>query len=164
MLFTDSPAIAPEDLADHETAILYTASSEGINLTVKIRLARDEVGLELLAHFPQLGLVNVALKNIVVTPALRLWLIFHTLEIVYRDAYHNQLNDRYKAKWDEYRDLSAFASGLLFQIGIGTVIDPIPQAQHPVLSLVTGGLTAAQYFVQVAWRNAAGDEGGPSEL
>ena len=163
MLFTDSPAIGIQDLADHETAILDTAHVEGINLTIKIGLARDEVGLQLLAQFPQIGLVNIALKNVVVTPALRLWLIFHTLEIVYRDAYHNQLNDRYKAKWDEYKDLSAFASGLLYQIGVGTSLDPIPQADHPLLSLVSGSLGPAKYFVEVAWRNVSGEEGSPSE-
>jgi len=164
MLFTDGPAITPQDLSNHETGILDTASTEGINLTIKIRLARDEVGLQLLSQFPQLGLVNVALMNVVVTPALRLWLIFHTLEIAYRDAYHNQLNDRYKAKWDEYKDLSKFASGLLFQIGIGTVIDPIAQAAHPLLSAVSGSIAAAKYFVQVAWRNVNGAEGAPSEV
>src|SRR6266567_2079247 len=170
MLFTDSPAIAIEDLADHETVILDTASTEGINLTVKIGLATDEVGLQLQSRFPQLGvvnnasltpsllgLVNLKLNNVVVTPALRLWLIFHTLEIVYRDAYHNQLNDRYKAKWDEYKDLSAFASGLLFQIGIGTVVDPILQADHPLLSQAAGTLTAEKYFVQVSWKNLNGE-------
>jgi len=104
MLFTDNPAIAIENLADHETVILDTASTEGINLTVKIVLGTDEVGLQLQSRFPQLSL-----NSVVVTPALRLWLIFHTLEIVYRDSYHNQLNDRYKAKWDEYKDLSSFA-------------------------------------------------------
>jgi hypothetical protein len=164
MLFTDSPAISPKDLADHETAILDTAHNEAIHLTVKILLARDEVGLQLLARYPELGLVNVGLRNTVVTPALRLWLVFHTLEIVYRDAYHNQLNDRYKAKWDEYRDLSSFAAGLLFQIGIGTVVDPIPQAERPVLSLVPGSLATGTYFVQVGWRNLNGEEGAPSEL
>src|SRR5947208_14756395 len=161
MLFTDSPAIAIEDLADDETVILDTASTERINLTVKIGLATNEVGLQLQSRFPQLGLVNNAvgtpgliglvnfkLNNVVVTAGLRLWLIFHTLEIVYRDAYHNQLNDRYKAKWDEYRDLSTFASGLLFQIGIGTAVDPIPQPNHPLLSLVPGSLAPAEYFAQ----------------
>ena len=112
MLFTDNPAITPQDLADHETVILDTASIEGINLTIKIELATDEVGLQLQSQFPQLGLANVALMNVAVTPALRLWLIFHTLEIVYRDAYHNQLNDRYRAKWHEYKDLSAFFDSL----------------------------------------------------
>jgi hypothetical protein len=164
MLFTDRPTITPQDLADHETAILDTSNIEGIDLTIKVGLATDEVGLQLQSQFPPLGLANIALKNVVVTPALRLWLIFHTLEIVYRDAYHNQLNDRYKAKWDEYKDLSAFASGLLFQIGIGTVINPVPQAAHPLLGQVTGSLTPAEYFVQVVWRNASSEEGGPSEL
>ena len=116
MLLTDHTVIAIEDLADHETVILDTANTEGINLTVKIGLATDEVALELESRFLDFGLVNVTLNNIVVTPALRLWLIFHTLEIVYRDAYHNQLNDRYQAKWDEYKNLSVFASGLLFRI------------------------------------------------
>src|SRR5438477_6207249 len=158
MLFTDRPTITAQDLADHETVILDTANIEGISLTIKIGLATDEVGLQLLSQFPQLGLVNIQLKNVVVTPALRLWVIFHTLEIVYRDAYHNQLNDRYKAKWDEYKDLSAYASGLLFEIGIGTVVDPIPQAEHPLLGLTAGSLTPAKYFVRVAWRNASGEE------
>jgi len=164
MLFTDSPAIAIEDLANHETAILETASTEGINLTVKIGLAGDEVGLQLQSRFPQLGLVNFALDNVVITPALRLWLIFHTLEIVYRDSYHNQLNDRYKAKWDEYKNLSAFASGLLFKIGVGTVVHPIPQALPPQLSLAAGTLATAKYFVQIGWINANGEEGRPSEM
>ena len=146
------------------TVNLVPASTEGINLTVKIGLARDEVGLQMQSRFPQLGLVNIGLMNVVITPALRLWLIFHTLEIVYRDAYHNQLNDRYKAKWDEYKDLSTFASGLLFQIGIGTVVAPVPQTDHPRLSLVAGSLTPAKYFVQVAWRNVSGEEGNPSEM
>src|SRR5258708_13490752 len=114
MLLTDTSAIEIEDLADHETSILDTASTEGINLTVKIGLATDEVGLQMQSRFPALGLVNIGLNNVVITPALRLWLIFHTLEIVYRAAYHNQLNARYKAKWDEHTDLSANASALLF--------------------------------------------------
>src|SRR5262245_23280913 len=164
MLFTDNPPIRISDLADHETAILETASIEGINFTTKVGLARDEVGLQLQSQFPQLGLANIALNNVVITPALRLWLIFHTLEIVYRDAFHNQLNDRYKAKWDEYKDLSSLVSGLLFQIGVGTVVDPIPQADHPLLSLAPGTLAPAKYFVEVAWRNAIGEEGCPSEL
>jgi hypothetical protein len=164
MLFTDSPAITLQDLADHETVILETAHTEGINLTVKIGLARDETGLQLQSQFPQLGLVNIDLTNVVVTPALRLWLIFHTLEIVYRDAFYNQLNDRYKAKWNEYKELSSFATQLLYRIGIGTVADPVPQAAHPQLSLVAGSLTAGKYFVVVTWKNINGEEGGPSEM
>ena len=169
MLFTDNPAIAIEDLADYETAVLDTAHTEGINLTVKISLATNEVGLQLQSRFTPLAAngngtdPQLTLANIVITPPLRLWLLFHTLELVYRDAYFSQLNDRYQAKWNEYKDLSTSAAALLFQIGVGTVADPIPQAVHPKLSLVTGTLAPAKYFVEVSWKNVTGQEGGPSE-
>jgi hypothetical protein len=169
MLFTDNPSIAIEDLADYETAILDTALTEGINLTVKIRLAINEVGLQLQSQFTPLGTNGFAispqltLSNIVVTPPLRLWLLFHTLELVYRDAYFSQLNDRYQAKWNEYKDLSTSAAALLLQIGVGTVADPISQAVHPGLSLVTGALAPAKYFVEVSWENVSGQQGRPSE-
>jgi len=169
MLFTDNPAIAIEDLADYETAILDTAQTEAINLTVKIRLAINEVGLQLESRFTPLGtngvpnMPRLTLANIVVTPPLRLWLLFHTLELVYRDAYFSQLNDRYQAKWNEYKDLSISAAALLFQIGVGTVPDPILQAVHPKLSRVAGALAAAKYFVEVSWKNVTCQEGSHSE-
>ncbi len=169
MLFTDSPAVTIEDLANYETGILPTAVSEGINLTVKIALAATEVGLQLESQFPPLGATNtlpgsgLTLSNIVVTPALKLWLTYHTLELVYRDAYFSQLNDRYQAKWNEYQSLSTTAAGLLFQIGVGTVLDPIQQADPPKLSLVPGTLTAGKYFAEVTWLSVSGDEGAPSE-
>ncbi len=169
MLFTDSPAIAIEDLANYETGILDTAATEGINLTIKIVLAANEVGLQLQSQFAPLGTMNntpssgLTLANIVVTPAMQLWLIYHTLELVYRDAYFSQLNDRYQAKWVEYQSLSTAAASQLFQIGIGTVLDPIPQATQPALSLVAGTLTAAKYFVEVSWMDVGGSEGAPSE-
>jgi hypothetical protein len=169
MLFTDNPAIAIEDLADYETAILGTAQTEAINLTVKIGLAINEIGLQLQSRFTPLGvngifpLPRLTLSNIVVTPPLRLWLLFHTLELVYRDAYFSQLNDRYQAKWNEYKDLSTSAAALLFQIGVGTVANPILQAVHPKLSLVAGSLAPAKYFIEVSWMNVTGQEGGPSE-
>jgi hypothetical protein len=169
MLFTDSPAITIEDLANYETGILDTAATEGINLTIKIALATSEVGLQLQSQFTPLGTTNnlpntgLTLTNIVVTPAMEPWLIYHTLELVYRDAYFSQLNDRYQEKWNEYQNLSAAASALLFQIGVGTVLDPVPQADQPTLSLVPGTLTAAKYFVEVSWVSVSGGEGAPSE-
>ena len=169
MLFTDSPAITIEDLANYETGILDTAATEGINLTTKIALAANEVGLQLQSQFAPLGTTNntpnfgLTLTNIVVTPAMQLWLIYHTLELVYRDAYFSQLNDRYQAKWNEYQSLSTSASEQLFVIGVGTVLDPVPQANQPALSLAAGTLAAAKYFVEVSWLDVSGSEGAPSE-
>ncbi len=169
MLFTDSPAITIEDLADYETSVLDTAATEGINLTVKIRLATNEVGIQLEAQFAPLAATGLAgspgltLENIVVTRPMVSWLVYHTLELVYRDAYFSQLNDRYKAKWTQYTTLATSASALLFQIGIGTTPNPVPQAENPALSLTAGALTPGKYFVEVTWLNAAGEEGSPSE-
>ncbi|MGH9660802.1 MAG: hypothetical protein ACRD96_19800 [Bryobacteraceae bacterium] len=166
-LYTDSAVYTLEDLAGYETGLLDTASTEGINLTVKTELAREEVGLILLSALQRVEVPELSghdLKNVVVTTPLRLWQIFHTLAIVYRDAYFNQLNDRYKGKWDEYRELGRFAAALLAQIGVGTVVNPVPEADAPLLSLVPGSLTAARYFVRVSWLNAAGQEGAPGKL
>jgi hypothetical protein len=43
------------------------------------------------------------------------------------------------------------------------VADPIPQAVHQALSLVSGTLAPAKYFVEVSWKNVTGQEGSPSE-
>ncbi len=161
-LFTDSPAFGLEDMAAHETGILDTASTEGIDLIQKISLAIEEVGIELLASLSrQAGAesAGIALGSVVVTSPLRLWQIFHTLEVVYRDAYHSQLNDRYKGKGQEYRDLSRWAAGKLTEIGLGLAADPIPQADAPQLSSQFGGLADGRYFACVAWVNAGGQEG-----
>lgn len=173
-LFTDGPAFTIEELAAHETAILDTANTEGIDLTKKIELAREQVGLELQSVLQRSGpnrymgnlaaTAPISLGNVVVTAPLRLWQVFHTLSVVYRDAYFNQLNDRYKAKWTEYQDLAKWASRMLQGIGVGTVADPVSQADIAEVSQTAGALASGTYFVKVAWRNAAGEDGMPGPL
>ncbi|MBI3471467.1 MAG: hypothetical protein HY013_08925 [Candidatus Solibacter usitatus] len=155
-LFTDSPAIDIVDLTAYESSILETANAEGIDLTVKIGLAKEEAGAQLE------GLTE--LEGVVVTAPLRLWQLFHTLALVYRDAYHSQLNDRYRGKWQEYRGLARWASELLFQVGIGYARDPIPEAEAPQLSAAIGALAAGTYFARTSWLNAAGEEGSAGKL
>ncbi len=104
------------------------------------------------------------LCSIVVTHPLQMWHTFHTLELVYRDAYYNQLNDRYLAKWNTYINLSKWASGLLFQTGVGMVADPVAIAQIPQLTVTSGTRPATAYFVQVTWLNGHGEEGMPSAV
>ena len=54
-LYTDSPVFTIEDLAGHETGLLDTAGTEGIDLTTKIKLAIEEVGLQLLSALRRLA-------------------------------------------------------------------------------------------------------------
>ena len=132
-------------------------------MTRKLELAKDEVGLEIASAMARSGANgDRELKQVVFTPALRAWYVFHTLAIAYREAYHSQLNERFKGKWQEYRDLAKWASQLLFEIGVGMVSDPVPEASKPSVQAVAGSMDAGSYFVRVAWVNAAGEEGLPS--
>jgi hypothetical protein len=180
-LFTDAPISTLDQLAAQDTAVLDVASNEGIDASAKISLAQQELGVELTSAFsrsafsstsPSLwwpgsvatSLSVLQLPNIVVTPPLQLWHTFRTLALIYRDAYGNQLNDRYAAKWKEYQDLAKWASTMLFQTGIGVVSDPITVAGSPEVDLLSGLQPATMYYVQVAWLNSSGEEGMASPV
>lgn len=159
-LFTDGPATSLEDLAAQDSQLLNVANAEGIDLTVKLGLAHEAIGLEL-EELLQRG-SSYRLTNVVVTPALRLWHTYRTLEWVYRDAFHSQLNDRYAAKRDQFRELSKWAYNRLVQAGVGITLMPVPRAPSPALRLGAGGLPEGMYYAAMAWVNAAGDEGACS--
>ncbi|HLN01691.1 MAG TPA: hypothetical protein VK335_20550 [Bryobacteraceae bacterium] len=178
-LFTDTLISTLDQLAAQDTAVLDVASAEGIDVTAKLSLAQNEVGAELLASgarspfsptsssiwWPGIILTsNLQLGSIVVTPPLQMWHTFRTLELIYRDAYYNQLNDRYLGKWNAYKDLSKWAAGLLLQTGVGIVADPVPIAQSPQINIVPGTLSAASYYVQISWVNSRAEEGLASPI
>jgi hypothetical protein len=159
-LFTDGPAATMEDLAAQDSQLLTLANAEGIDLTVKLRLAHEAVGIDL-EELLQDG-SGLRPAQVVVTPALRLWHTYRTLELVYRDAYHSQLNDRYAAKRDQFRELSQWAYNRVRQAGVGITLAPIPQAAPPSLTASSGGLAEGTYYAAMAWANAAGEEGACS--
>jgi hypothetical protein len=163
-LFTDGAVSDIEDLVAYESAMLDLATTEQIDLTVKLGLAQDELGIELEALLAgREGAPGLA--NIAVTGPLRKWHVFHTLALIHRDAYHRQLNDRYLGKWKEYQRLAAWAREALLQTGLGMIFDPLPRAEKPQLSYIQAwALGAATYYVRAAWRNAEGEEGSPSDV
>jgi hypothetical protein len=131
-LFTDGNISTIDDLAAHDSGVMGIAAAEAIDLSRKLAMAQEEVGVELAALMPRLDFLGTQgreLSNVVVTSPLRLWHAFHTLEMVYRDAYNNQLNDRYKGKWEQYRELSGWAAGKLLETGIGISAEPLSQAE-----------------------------------
>src|SRR3954454_18431735 len=137
-LFTDGPAAAIEDLAAQDSQLLNVANAEGIDLTVKLGLAHEAIGLEL-EELLQRG-SSFRLCQVVVTPALRLWHTYRTLETVYRDAYFNQLNDRYAGKRDQFRELGMWARERLRQSGVGLTRQPIARAATPDAQPASGSL------------------------
>lgn len=178
-LFTDAPISTLDQLAAQDSAALDVASTEGIDATAKISLAQDELGIEITAassrspFSPATGSVwwpgtvlttTLQLSSIVVTPPLRLWHAFRTLELIYRDAYNNQLNDRYLGKWRSYTDLAKWASAMLMQTGVGIVSDPVAVAESPQVDVIGGTFQANTYFAQAAWVNSRGEEGMASAV
>jgi hypothetical protein len=178
-LFTDAPISTLDQLVAQDGAALDVANTEGIDATAKLSLAQDELGIEITAAASRSpfspasssvwwpGMVLTAtlqLSSIVVTPPLRLWHTFHTLELIYRDAYNTQLNDRYLGKWRAYTDLTKWACSMLMQTGVGIVSDPVAVAQSPQVDVIDGILQASSYFVQTAWLNARGEEGMASAV
>jgi hypothetical protein len=158
-LFTDGIIAAADDLAGHDSAVLTVASTEGIDVTKKLNLAMDELALELGNVLPN----SERLSRVAVTPAVRMWHAFRTLELVYRDAYSNQLNDRYAGKRDQFAALAKWAFEKLMEAGIGMVNHPIAKATAPELTFFAGQQAAATYYVCTSWVNAQGDEGAAGD-
>ena len=171
-LFTDGPVSDITDLAAQDTQLLNVASVEGIDVTQKLLLAQNELSMELdglldgagSTGWEVCGSGQIDLGRVVVTPALKLWHTYRALEIVYRDAYSSQLNDRYSAKRDQFAERARWAYEKLVQLGIGMCRYPVPQAAVPMMGGVPGGLANGTYYVTMAWVNDAGEEGAPAKM
>ena len=179
-LLTDGTISRIEDLSAYDSQLLTVANTEGINVTQKLTLAQEEISLEvsgMLARMSGWGgsdgtwLPGASsartTRHVVVTRPLKLWHTLRSLELVYRDAYHNQLNERYSGKRDEYAKMAAWAHEKLVEGGLGIVWKPIPEAVPVKLQAASGGLADGTYYVGMAWTNAAGEEGAcsrPSQI
>jgi hypothetical protein len=166
-LFIDGSISGLDDLAAQDSQLLDIASQEGINVTQKMALAQDQISLDLVSTlrglrstgWPAWLVQEPTLGHIVVTPPMKLWHTYLALEMVYRDAYNDQLNDRYGAKRDQFHQLAGSAREKLIQIGIGIASNPIRQAATPLLFALPGSLPDGAYYVTMTWANQLGEEG-----
>ena len=171
MLLNDGTPNDTEALRVYESAVLDVANMESIDLVIKLRLALDEIVEDvldiLLSHSTDISALSRRMKgvsDVVVTGQLKRWHAVHTLEVFYRDAFNNQLNDRYQDKFDEYHELSRVARLHTVRFGIGLVNNPIPRADLPKVTFTNGAPPAAVYYIQVTWVASSGQEGAPSKL
>jgi hypothetical protein len=166
-LFTDGSVSGLDDLIAQDAQLFDVATVEGIDVTRKLALAQDELGLQLVTILGRLSFMDqpiwlapqASLSRVVVTASLKLWHTYRALEMVYSDAYNSQLNDRYGAKRDQFHKMAQWASDKLVEIGIGIVTKPVPQAAVPQLTAIPGSLPDGTYYVTMAWVNDAGEEG-----
>ena len=169
-LLVDGNISAINDLTEYESSLTDVAVTEGIDLLAKLSVAKLEIGLALqkfllenlngnqsasLIYVPNLGFT---LNNVVVTDGLKQWHVLQTIAAAYRDAFNQQLNDRYKGKWKEYADLAVEASTVYFALGVGLCFQPMPKPQAPALGQVTGRSQAMTWFVQTSWINSRNQE------
>ena len=174
-LFTDGPPSSMEDLAAQDAQLLNVSNVEGIDVTQKLALAWDELGLELYTLLNLLGTAERLfwqpprpnLGAIVVTPPLKLWHTYRALEMVYEDAYNSQLNDRYAGKRDQFHERANWAEDKLREIGMGIAAEPMAKAAMPSVTAapaLTAPLADGTYYVTVAWVNGLGEEGAAAEV
>lgn len=168
-LFADGPAPTIDDLANEDSGLLEVAENTGINLTVKLRFAHEELGTDLklwLGRHRLVGDIQRApfprIEQIAVTPELKHWETMQTLAMVYRDAYFSAMADRYQAKWLEFVELTRSARERVVASGLAIVNDPVPQPAPPVLGTTPGAYPGGTYYVAVAGVNAKGQEGASS--
>jgi hypothetical protein len=170
-LFTDGPPCSIEDLSAQDSQLLNVANVEGIDVTQKLELAHEELGLDLYTLLTRMSYVDQLLwispkpqlDTVAVTPALKLWHAFRTLEMVYGDAYNSQLNDRYAGKRDQYHERAAWAKDKLSQNGLGIVQTPVAKARTPEVESAVGAIPDGTYYVTMAWVNHTGEEGASAE-
>src|ERR1051326_4705850 len=99
-LFTDGPVSGIDDLTAQDSQLLDVSQVENIDVTRKLILAQDELALELESLLKRLSYSERSssyegrpkITMVVVTPALKMWHTFHTLALIYTDAYNSQLN------------------------------------------------------------------------
>jgi hypothetical protein len=157
------------DLFAYDSGAAEAARNEGADLSHKLKVAEQEINLELTAFLlrhrekvPQMPSGEPNLASIVVTQGLRQWHTLKSLSLLYGDAYNSQLNDRYLGKHQHFEKEAKRAAEKYFETGVGITYDPIPRARQPEVVVVSSGLPAATYAVSVAWRNAKGERGEPS--
>ena len=158
------------DLTAQDTQLLTVANVEGIDVTQKLALAQVELSMELTELLgnswrdtAMWQSERLSIDHVVVTPPLKLWHTFHTLHLVYVDAYSSQLNDRYSAKRDQFKDRAKWAYEKLTQLGIGICERPMPQAPGFQVNGTPGNLPDGTYYLTMAWVNSAGEEGAPAK-
>lgn len=167
-LFNDGEISSIEDLRAYESSILDAASEESVDVTVKLALAQREIGSEIYRFLvAQTAVENevptLQLSQVAVTEEVRQWHALRALALTFRDAHHNQLNDRFKAKWTEYDKQAALAATRYFEIGVGIVSNPVSRAIVPAVTAAAGVAVPGIFEIRVAWLNALGQEGALGE-
>jgi hypothetical protein len=161
-LWADGPPNDLESLREAEAAALESAGSEGLDIEAKLKQAHEQISSEITMFLVREGRAegscSEALAGMLVTEPLRRWHRMKTLELLYREAQHTVMNDRYEQKWKEYERQAGIAAATLLESGVAFAV-AVPAATELVSELAGYGGVAAQYRVAVRLVDSAGNEG-----
>jgi hypothetical protein len=99
-----------------------------------------------------------------VTPPFKRWLCVEALAQFFAEAYNVQLNSRFQAKWQEYRQEVKHSSDQALHAGLGIVFKPLPKPHMPEVSVQQGVAPAEPLYVQVSWLDSELDESALSPV
>jgi len=187
-LFNDAGLIGIADLEIYESNLSKIAFGHNIDLQSKTAIALAQIGDRVLSRLIRAGSVNaqnidlllvplrsmsalppqqrwtLTLDNVVVTGPLQRWICYQILAQTFSEAYSMQLNDRFKAKWNEYTTLAQEAERNFYELGVGVVNYPMGKPKGPNVSIISGPAPSGLITVQVAWTDASGSESSLSDL
>jgi hypothetical protein len=169
-LLTDGMISGLEDLQAHDSNILETSRTEGIELGAKLGAAEQAIQLEVAAFLLRVKPESIQtggngaydLSRVAVTPALRRWHSLMTLAAVYGDAYSSQLNERYQERLRHFSSLARETAELFYELGAGIVTNPVGRAAKPTVTATGSGGASTAYTVRTAWRSTTGETGAAS--
>lgn len=158
-LLVDGDINGLDELKEWDSGVLEVAHGEGIDLGSKLRRAQAEVEEEIEAFLRDQE--RGALSQVVVDRGLRHWHALKTLEAVYRDAYFNQLNDRYGEKWKHYYELSGGQAKKYFDAGVAITYEPLRRPVWVEAEIEDGPTAPGSYRIQATVVDGQGRESSP---
>lgn len=151
-LLTDEPLLRLEELTVWEADVAGTLRSEGISWEAKAALARREMA-ELVER------CGATAGHVVVTPTLRELAVACCLRLIYEEAHHRQLAERYASLAAHWATRQMELEARLRRKGPATVAWPVPKAVPP-----TAASSGTEYvYCRATNVGADGREGAASE-
>jgi hypothetical protein len=162
-LLIDGDISTQSDLTALDTSLLEVCRVEQIDLTAKLAVAQSEI-CNALTQFLTEAEQTYSTRNVVISDSIRRWHQLKVLELIYRDAYFSQTNDRYEKRWNLWSVAVSRAEKEALEYGVPVQLEPLHRPEEPLLTLQDGDSLPTTYFIRVTWVRADGAESAPSSL
>jgi len=161
-LLVDGGIVTLTELRVYDSSLLEVASIEQVDLTAKLDLVQRQAVEDMKRALERKVGPCFPVEQVVATESVRRWWAYRALEMIYRDVYFSQLNDRYGERWRNYEALAQESERALWLGGLGRNYMPLPRPDQPTVTIGAGTIPAGTYFVATSWVNSRGEQSTPS--